>query len=195
LDDYGDQPVSDEAPKFLEIIARLFPEAEAYTSVPFNYTYNDIVWITDPIPESVLMDARLDLVKSLIKGQVNVYRDAHLNKGFWFQGYLYDSSEIARTNTLGGVAAILLGETLPPDFTWRDSFNNDHPFDNDRMRAFGLQMLKWVTYVFQVSWYIKEQIELQTDPLAVKNFPINNYWPDNNFDLSKPAEGDPLPPL
>jgi hypothetical protein len=179
----------------LEIIARYYPDAKVYTNVPINYAYSDLIWETDPIPEADLLNLRLQMIKDIMKDILNTRRERFLKTGFWYQGYLYDCDDISRTNVTGACAGILLGEDLPSGFTWRDKNNNNHPFDTARMKHFALQMLKWITTVYQTSWYVKEQIQAMTDAEAIKSFPLDAYWPDNNFDNSKPAPGDPAPPL
>lgn len=172
--------------KYLEIISQAFPDSDAYALVP-DYTYEDIIWVTDPIPKNVLDQANIELHRARKLQEISDARETRLTQGMWFQGCLYDCDLIARSNVSSTCTGILMGHVLSPDFLWRTYDNQGVPFDNAKMKQFGLTMLEYIDKVYVASWQIKAMVEAMTDVQEIKSFEYDHLWPSNDADSSKPT--------
>lgn len=127
-----------------------------------------------------LEDARLAK-----KELINQEREVRLATGLWYMGHFWDTSERARTNLTGIMTGISAGLPLPDNFVWRDNNNNNVPFSPTNLLELGGYMLSYVNMVYNVSWYMKEQIETLASIEEVDAYVL--FWPDGNMDGSKPA--------
>ena len=127
-----------------------------------------------------LEDARLAK-----KELINQEREIQLAAGLWYMGHFWDTSARARTNLTGIMTGISAGLPLPDNFVWRDNNNNNVPFSPTNLLELGGYMLAYVNMVYNVSWYMKEQIDALATIEEVDAYVF--FWPDGNMDGSKPA--------
>lgn len=131
----------------------------------------------------------LAILKERKKEAVNVLRETQLDKGMWVYGYFWDTSQRARENVSGMVAAIAAGVPLPANFVWRTRDNINVPFTSSMLVGLGAQTILFVNVVYNASWMIKAEIDaLETneavDALDIANSPL---WHNGDMDGSKPA--------
>jgi hypothetical protein len=173
---------------FIELITAYYPGVEVASH---GETYGDIMWLnSDPIPEAELDGLQVASARSVLKDLVNEYRDDKINNGFWFQGNLYDTNSIARTNASSTVAAVAAGMPIPAGFTWRDLENNNVPMNAQKVVMFGISMLAYVSGLYKYSWDMKASVDLLTTVQAVQDFDYTVGWPSRNSDNSAPVGRD-----
>jgi hypothetical protein len=96
---------------------------------------------------------------------INIFRDNMINGGYTFDGNIYDSGNDARANVTAVSTAIANGLPIPPNFTWRTKNNYNVPMDATKIVTFGIMMMNWVSTVYGVSWYHKDNLtRIVADP-------------------------------
>lgn len=130
----------------------------------------------------------LEDVKRAKWDEINEYREVILNRGIWFIGHHWDSSERARSNVTGALTGAMAGIPLPPDFTWRDNDNINVPFDVTMLTALGGYIMSFVNMVYAASWNMKTIIDGFATREEVDAFIVaDQAWPDGNMDGTRPV--------
>ena len=119
----------------------------------------------------------LEALKTVMRSEVNDYRDFWMNNGWLHNGIHYDSDEQARQNMTGTMTLINTGYTLPETFTWRASENIDVPFNNATFTQFYQSSCAWMETIYQTSWYHKAQIDLKETVEDVISYQYKVGWP------------------
>ena len=126
--------------------------------------------------------------KTLKRKEINDFRDAIVNGGFVYQGHVFDSDMLARTNITDNQTSITAGLVLPDGFTWRSKFNEDIPFDNAGFIAFYFASVAWVDRIFRASWYHKAQIDALTGGTDTETIALvdaydyrTGEWPEDAY--------------
>ncbi len=126
------------------------------------------------------LDISLDKLKEWNKDLVNGVRENQINKGFTFNGIIYDSDDRARQNVTGActLAVVLLGQgvNFPEGFTWRTKDNNNTPMNAETIISMSIALGNYVTTCYSVSWYHKANIDAITDITTLQNYDITVGW-------------------
>ncbi|MCK9529420.1 MAG: DUF4376 domain-containing protein [Gammaproteobacteria bacterium] len=173
---------------YMNLLSEKYPGVICISPDPSDYS--SIIWESgDPLPSQSQLDSDwADLVVREKQKEINNYRDVFLDDGgFYFQGNVYDCDTLAKANITGAVTSVLVGTTLPADFSWRTLDNQNILMDGSTLSAFGVSMGAYVSMVFAWSWVLKTRIDSLSDVNAINNFNPANYWPNNNFDGSGPG--------
>lgn len=124
--------------------------------------------------------------KDICKENVNQYREEIINAGYHWNGHCYDSDERARANVTSVSTAIANGIVLPSNFSWRTRDNQNIPMNSQEVVAFGVAMMNWVSTVYAVSWFHKDNMDAiaadtskteQERKLILKNYNYTIGWP------------------
>lgn len=146
-------------------------------------TYDNSGNLIEVVDNRILED-----VKRAKWDEINEFREVVLNRGIWFIGHHWDSSERARSNVTGALTGVMAGIPLPPDFTWRDNNNNNVPFDAQMLTALGGYVMAFVNMVYAASWQMKNVIDAFETLEEVDAFLVAaQAWPDGNMDGTKPV--------
>ena len=121
----------------------------------------------------------LDQVIELRTDEINNYRDIVLDGGFTWNGNLYDSDLLSRSNLTAALTGVNAGITLPSNFTWRTHDNQNIAMNNTDLVTFALSMLQWAETVYGVSWYHKANLQASTTVSAAATYDITVGWPAN----------------
>lgn len=147
-------------------------------------TVADVIWefhqqpqphpSADPVNYMTLAE-----YKNLRKEEVNAYRDTIINGGYTWNGHVYDSDEHACANVTSVSTAIANGIALPSNFTWRTKNNVNVQMTAQEIVAFGVSMMDWVSRVYTVSWFHKDNLDNPyfDNNIKIKNYNIALYWP------------------
>jgi hypothetical protein len=165
---------------YIDAITSGYPEYQVSAT---GDLYSDIDWGSyTPISQSTLDTILLELIRTDKLNLVTTQRNNHMLNGMWFEGDLYDCDNIAKANVTGAVTAVLLGQTLPSNYSWRTKVNTNVPMDDVTLKAFGLAMMGYVSYVFGWSWELKNIILGITSKVQLEAFDTTALWPSNNYD-------------
>ena len=166
------------------------PDITPVLGVPYYFWYINEDDTVRPMTAMEQDTSWLIEAKDLQRSKINAIRDEKISNGFWFQGYLYDTDAIARTNASSTVAAVTAGMTIPAGFTWRDAENNNVPMNAAKVVQFGVSMLAYVSGLYKYSWTLKAAYEAMTTLEELRDQDIINGWPPRNFDGSAPPGRD-----
>lgn len=162
-----------------------------YCSTPTPDIYESIVWDHgDPLPSKETLDAEwVVFSKRAASDRINSYRDDYYlgTQGFWFQGNLYECDALAKSNVTGAITAVVVGATLPSNYTWRSKDNQNIPMNAQTLSAMGVSMGAYITTIFSWTWQLKAKIDSMTDVDAIQSFDPASYWPNNNYDGTGPG--------
>ena len=173
---------------YMELISDNYPNINCSSSDPS--IYEGIVWDSgDELPSKDVLDGLwFQKVKADKLAEINAFRDNWFTtQGFWFQGHIYDCDALSKTNVTGTITAIVVGQTLPADFTWRSKLNEDIPMNNTQLTGLGLMMGAYVTTIFKWSWQLKSVVDAMTTLDQIDSFVVADMWPNNNYDGTGPG--------
>jgi len=145
-------------------------------------------FLEKPIEPEVLMAAvhnvliTLDEVVANRCEEINTLRAHKTEQGVIFKGNVFDSSERSRCN-LAAVAAKMASPaaTLPDDFVWRSTDNQNIPVTKEDVLAFHAAMTDWMYANYKASWDHKTAIHGLMTIEAVEGYDIQQGWPDNTI--------------
>ena len=100
---------------------------------------------------------------------IDADRDATLNNGFTWDGYMFDSDEASRNNLTSVVASVNAGIPLPPNFVWRTKDNQSLPLTATQLVELGGAMLDFVNATYVTSWDRKTVVQNATTFQQVDN--------------------------
>ena len=138
---------------------------------------------------SVIDTRDLQVLKERKKETANAAREHYLDHGMWVYGYFWDTSQRARENVSGMVAALAAGVPLPENFVWRTRDNINVPFTAQMLVGLGAQTVNFVNLVYTASWIIKSEIDALTsnDDVDAYDIASSPHWPNGDMDGSKPS--------
>jgi hypothetical protein len=111
--------------------------------------------------------------RHILRHRVNNVRADKLVESISFNGNTYDADEQSIQNLTGIVAAIASGITLPHDFTWRTSDNQNVVFDTNSLLQFAATVMSRRNIIYTKSWQLKDAINSSLD---LTNFDIITGW-------------------
>lgn len=174
---------------YIQLISLNHPLVGCSTNNEFDYS--SLVWVSgDAIPSKETLDQEwVALVKRKKQDEINSYRDDYFlgTQGFWFQGNLYECDSLAKSNVTGAITAVVVGASLPANYTWRSKDNQNIPMTAQTLTAMGVSMGAYITTVFSWTWELKAKVDSMTDVDAIETFDPSQYWPNNNYDGSGPG--------
>jgi hypothetical protein len=136
---------------------------------------------------SVVDTRSIEQVKEVKRQEINAYREVKLDSGLWYLGYNWDTDERSRANITGMTAGMASGIPLPAGLTWRDSNNNNVPFNQTKLVTLAGYILLYVNQVYGASWAMKSVLENMETLEELDAFDVRTQsWPDGDMDGSRP---------
>ena len=120
-----------------------------------------------------VMEYDLSALKEQRIREVNQARDGLINGGVVFDGKLFDSDIISRSNITATAASIGLGEVLLEGFSWRNANNEDVPMDVETFRMFSMTVFGHVYAAHITARNHKDTINAMDTAEAVAAYSID----------------------
>ena len=142
----------------------------------WKYSGNEITAMTD---EEIDTDPAFLLeAKTRVKKEINTYRQEWMSEYFTYDSKTWNSDEEARNNIVGIVlTGVVLGNTLPADYTYRDYTNVDHIVTFMYMVSLGIALSTFRKTVYVVSQQKKDYVDSLTSVSAINSYDYSTGWP------------------
>ena len=119
-------------------------------------------------------NSSVEVKKIVMKAQVNNIRSEKLSLPISYMGYLFDTDDKSIANLTGTISFITATQApLPEGFGWRTTDNITVPMNIQQLLGLAAVIFQRVNVYYNVSWSLKEAIDVSTYPETVD---INAGW-------------------
>lgn len=125
-------------------------------------------------PESILS---IEEAKDARKREVTALRENKINKGFTYDGAIYQVNEQAQTDIQSIELQLLKGNTDKFTGFWMDKNNVEHTMTIEEFESFAQAVFDYVLALKSIAWTHKRNIDAQPDVTSVLEYNINTNWP------------------
>jgi len=113
--------------------------------------------------------------------EINALRERKLEGEVVFKGATFQCNARSRNNLTATAVMLANGGSLPENFAWRSSDNQNIPMTREDLFAFHAAVTAWVYNHYKVSWEHKAAIDSLTTVEDVRNYDTYSGWPDNSL--------------
>jgi hypothetical protein len=166
-------------PNYVEVISENYPNIGVQCFGDPNVYENLVLIEGGALPSQASLDAlKLTLAKTQLKKQINEYRQEWMSDYFTYDSKTWNADEEARNNIVGVVlTGVVLGNLLPPGYTYRDYTNVDHVVDFMYMVNMGIALSTFRKTVYVVSQQKKDAVDALTTIAEIEAYNYLTGWP------------------
>ena len=165
-------------PNYPSILGEYFPDVRFACSGSGDI-YENIVCFSNNLPaQTTLDDLKLLSVKACVKKKINESRQEWMSEYFTYDTKTWNSDEEARNNIVGVIlTGVVLGNSLPVGYTYRDFTNIDHEVTFTYMVYLGIALSTFRKNVYVVSQQKKDAVDALTTISEVVSYDYTIGWP------------------
>jgi Domain of unknown function (DUF4376) len=126
----------------------------------YRYSFEEKCWVVN----------RITLIEEIDRA-CNKQRQETISTAVFYEGNVFDADGIAVFNLQSTLTMCMNGVSLPENFVWRDSSNNNVPMSLEKLKGLAQTIFERNNLAYMESWKVKDSLSSKTDEelLAIHN--------------------------